>query len=200
MPLPCVEENRCGDSWRTPTTLGDPRAVIRSATTSTNSVVAAGRTERNARHSSSAAARIGQIGECLNSITRRLLRDAGAEVIETVSTVSAHHPPWPTRIHPARAPMHLGTHPFASAISTGDAANCPCAAAAAPQSIIRTPARPSGTTAPHALHRDALRVSPSGSPLFAKFITSMPWWQTDVNTLHEMHFLVAKSRNLLKRA
>ena len=25
-------------------------------------------------------------------------------------------------------------------------------------------------------------------PLLAKFITSMPWWQTEVQTLQEMHF------------
>ena len=32
-------------------------------------------------------------------------------------------------------------------------------------------------------------------------MTSMPWWQTDVQTLHEMHFYFsAKMRNLEKRA
>ena len=30
-----------------------------------------------------------------------------------------------------------------------------------------------------------------GSPLFAKLMTSIPWWQTDVQTLHEMHFFLS---------
>lgn len=31
-----------------------------------------------------------------------------------------------------------------------------------------------------------------GSPLFAKPMTSIPWWQTDVQTLHEMHFFFSE--------
>jgi hypothetical protein len=35
-----------------------------------------------------------------------------------------------------------------------------------------------------------------GKPLFAKFMMSIPWWQTDVHTLQDMHFgLSAKIRN-----
>src|SRR5213080_2267888 len=37
-----------------------------------------------------------------------------------------------------------------------------------------------------------------GSPLLAKLMMSMPWWQTDVHTLQEMHFfLSAKIRNFV---
>jgi len=35
----------------------------------------------------------------------------------------------------------------------------------------------------------------------AKLMMSIPWWQTDVQTLHEMHFfLSARIRNDEKRA
>jgi hypothetical protein len=40
-----------------------------------------------------------------------------------------------------------------------------------------------------------------GSPLSAKFMMSMLWWQTLEQTLHEMHFfLSARMRRQLKRA
>ena len=40
-----------------------------------------------------------------------------------------------------------------------------------------------------------------GSPLLAKFMMSIPWWQTDVQTLQEMHFFFsARMRKRLNRA
>lgn len=30
-----------------------------------------------------------------------------------------------------------------------------------------------------------------GRPRLAKLMTSVPWWQTDVQTLHEMHFFLS---------
>ena len=40
-----------------------------------------------------------------------------------------------------------------------------------------------------------------GRPLFAKFMMSMPWWQTEVQTLQEMHFdFSGKIRKREKRA
>src|SRR5215471_10991287 len=39
-----------------------------------------------------------------------------------------------------------------------------------------------------------------GSPLLAKLMMSMPWWQTEVQTLQEMHLdFSAKMRNFEKR-
>ena len=47
----------------------------------------------------------------------------------------------------------------------------------------------------------ALRSGPSAVPAVGKAITSMPWWQTEVHTLHEMHFFFsARIRKREKRA
>jgi len=67
------------------------------------------------------------------------------------------------------------------------------------------PKRPNVSTPVGQLCTQAEQRTHSGSsigiPLFAKFITSMPWWQTEVQTLHEMHLdFSAKIRNFENRA
>ena len=58
----------------------------------------------------------------------------------------------------------------------------------------RTLSTPVGQLCTHAEQRTHWGSS-IGSPLLAKLMMSMPWWQTDVQTLHEMHFfLSAKMR------
>src|SRR5712691_6664340 len=68
------------------------------------------------------------------------------------------------------------------------------------RSISPKESTPVGQDCTHALHRTH-SGSAIGMPLLAKFITSIPWWQTDVQTLQEMHFfLSARMRKREKRA
>ena len=69
----------------------------------------------------------------------------------------------------------------------------------------RSGMRPKDSTPVGQLWTHALQRTHSGSaigrPLFAKLMTSMPWWQTEVQTFHEMHFfLSAKMRKRPTRA
>ena len=62
---------------------------------------------------------------------------------------------------------------------------------------VRTPVGQDWTQALHLTHWGSCIAR----PLLAKFMTSMPWWQTLVQTLQEMHFfLSARMRKRLKRA
>ena len=89
----------------------------------------------------------------------------------------------------------------ASRICTGEAANpsvfntSPLAGSTWPN--CNTPVGHDCTQALQRTHSG----SAIGKPLLAKFMTSMPWWHTEVQTLQEMHFfLSARMRKRLKRA
>src|SRR3990167_10818491 len=94
-------------------------------------------------------------------------------------------------------PVHMSLTHFPSLIRTGEAAResiwitLPLLRSICPN--VSTPVGHDWTHALHLTHSGSF----IGRPLLAKFIMSIPWWQTEVHTLQEMHFFL--SAKILKR-